>query len=468
MKFNQKFKWKKPAFQTSRRGAFSAATAALAVAVVVAFHLLVAQIPTRYTQLDLSPNNIYDITDTSVEYMAGLSEDVVIHVLSNKDSMDQRIVRFLDQYEELSSHLIVEYTDPTTYPSVLSTYGVDANTVVVTCEATGRQENIAIDDLIEYDVYTYMMSGQKNETAFDCEGQLTSAVDLVVSESSRTAYTVTDHNETSLSDSLEDLLKKSHFAVEEVNLLMDDIPEDCDLLICNGPTADLADDEKELVLEYLAGGGQVIFLLGADLMELPNWSEVLLEYGISLTDGMIADTQRYYQNNPYIIFPEIDLAVDAAHNLTGDSTVLLFSSRGMTLTDPARDTITVSSFMTTFDQGVNVVDEENQTQGTYVLGAVATEETDGGTARLTVFGCSNMISDQITGSFTNIANLDLFMNAATVGFDDITNLSIEPVSLQVENNTITTGGIWSALYLFIIPLGVLIGGFVHWMRRRKL
>lgn len=461
-------KLQKTESRASRRGAFSAGAAALAVAVVIAFNLLVAQIPTRYTQLDLSPNNIYHITDTSVEYMAALSEDVSIHVLANKDAMDQRIVRFLDQYEELSDRLSVEYTNPTTYPSVLSAYGVEANTIVVSCEATGRQETIAIDDLIEYDIYTYMMSGERIETAFDCEGQLTSAVDLVVSESSRKAYAINDHGEQSLSASVEDLMKKSHFSVEEVNLLMDGVPEDCDLLISNGPASDLADDEAEMILSYLAGGGQLIYLMGSDLTEMPNWNRVLSQYGISPTTGQIADTQRYYQNNPYVIFPEIDLTVDAARSLTGDSTVLLFSSRGMTLTDPARDTVTVSSFLTTSDHGVNVVDDSDQTEGTYVVGAVATEEAEGGTARLTVFGCSNMISEQITGSFTNIANLDLFMNAATVGFDDITNLSIEPVSLQVSSNTITTGGIWSVLFVFVVPLAVLAVGFVHWMRRRKL
>ncbi|QNL44002.1 Gldg family protein [Oscillibacter hominis] len=461
-------KLQKTESRASRRGAFSAGAAALAVAVVIAFNLLVAQIPTRYTQLDISPNNIYHITDTSVDYMAALSEDVSIHVLANKDAMDQRIVRFLDQYGELSGRLSVEYTNPTTYPSVLSAYGVEANTIVVSCEATGRQETIAIDDLIEYDIYTYMMSGQRNETAFDCEGQLTSAVDLVVSESSRRAYTINDHGEQGLSASVEDLMKKSHFSVEEVNVLMDGVPEDCDLLISNAPASDLADDEAEMILSYLSGGGQLIYLMGADLTEMPNWNRVLSQYGISPTTGLIADTQRYYQNNPYAIFPEVDLSVDAAQSLTGDSTVLLFSSRGMTLTAPARDTVTVSPFLTTSDHGVNVVDDSDQAQGTYVVGAVATEETDGGTARLTVFGCSNMISEQITGSFTNIANLDLFLNAATVGFDDITNLSIEPVSLQVPSNTITTGGIWSALFVFVIPLAVVAVGFVHWMRRRKL
>lgn len=69
----------------SRKGAFSAALMALATAAVVVFNLLVAQMPESWTQFDLTNSGIYDITDTSVEYLAGLDQDVVIHVLANQD-----------------------------------------------------------------------------------------------------------------------------------------------------------------------------------------------------------------------------------------------------------------------------------------------------------------------------------------------------------------------------------------------
>ena len=41
---------------------------------------------------------------------------MVIHVLTDKDTLDTRIVRFLDIYADLSDHLTLEYTDPTVYP----------------------------------------------------------------------------------------------------------------------------------------------------------------------------------------------------------------------------------------------------------------------------------------------------------------------------------------------------------------
>ena len=205
------------------------------------------------------------------------------------------------------------------------------------------------------------------------------------------------------------------------------------------------------------------------LLDLPNCNALCAAYGMNVADGLIADTSRYYQNIPYLFFPLIDTSVDAASGLPDDAMVLVLSSRGFTLTDPARDTITVQSFLTTSENGFAVVDEETQTQGTYVVGAVATEETDGGdTARLTVYGSSSLIDASLTESFSNLDNLDLFLASATTGFEDVSSISIEPVSLSVPTNTITTGGIWGLLFILVIPAALLIYGFARWMHRRKL
>ena len=153
----------------SRRGAFSAGLTALAVAAVLVFNLLAAQLPEQWAQIDLTGSGIYNISETSQDYLAGLEDDVVIHVLTDKDTLDTRIVRFLDIYADLSDHLTLEYTDPTVYPSALSQYGVGADTIVVTCEATGRQESFDISDIIGYDMMSYYYYGTYTETDFDGE-----------------------------------------------------------------------------------------------------------------------------------------------------------------------------------------------------------------------------------------------------------------------------------------------------------
>lgn len=457
---------------SSVRGAYSMGLIAAAVAAVIVFNLIIAQIPTAKMQLDMTGSQIYNITDTSLDYLAELQEDVEIRVLADEDDVDSRIVRFLDKYVSLSDHLSLEYIDPDIYPSILTTYDTDAGSVVVSCEATGRQEIFALDDVFGYDSYDLMSYyyGNTSPTSFDCEGQLTSAIDGVINDTDRKLYATSGHDETALPDAIDSLFQKSHLSCTTVNLLTDGgVPEDCDLLILNAPTRDLADDELTMLREYLSGGGQMVITLAAQLDSQPNLEALLADYGMTLTDGFIADTQRYYSNNPYLIFPIADTSVDVASGLGSDSTLLMYYSRGMTISDPARDTISVSSFLTTSSSGVNVVDAENQTTGTYVLGAVATEDLDDGSqARLTVIGSDSLCSADILNSFTNLDNSSLFLSAVTCGFDDVTTLDIDPVTLSDPTNTITTGGLWSILFVLIIPCALLIGGLVRWLRRRKL
>lgn len=463
--------WKLSASRhSSRRGAFSAGLTALAVAAVVVFNLVIAQLPDTVTQFDMTNSKIYNITDTSVNYLASVQDDVVIHVLADQNSVDSRIVRFLNKYVGLSDHLSLEYVNPTVYPSVLTKYGCDANTIVVTCQATGRQETVPIDNIIGYDQMSYYYYGTKTETDFDAEGLITSAVDGVLTDASRTVYETTGHDETAMSIGMDEQFKKVHMTVHSVNLLTDNgIPSNCDLLIINTPTKDLANDELTMIQNFLSSGGQVIYTMSSKAMSLPNFEALCAAYGMTVTDGLIADTQRCYQNNPYLIFPALDNTVDAAQNVTSDSTILFYASRGMTITDPARDTITVKSFLSTSENGFNVVDEHNRTQGTYVVGAIATEAVDDNiTARLTVYGSDSLINSDLTQNFTNIQNTDLFMSSATCGFQDISSINIGPVSLSEPTNTVTTGGIWAILFLFVIPVAVLIFGFVRWMHRRKL
>lgn len=212
----------------SRRGAFSAGLTALAVAAVLVFNLIAAQLPESWSQFDLSGSGIYDITDTSRDYLAAMEQDVEIHVLADPDHLDSRIVRFLDTYAELSDRLSLEYVDPIVYPSVLTQYGVDADTVVVTCAATGRQESFDISDIIGYDIMMYYMYGTQQETDFDGEGLLTSAIDSVVSGVTRTVYVTTGHGETALPAGVEERFDRVHMSVDSVNLLTDGgIPEDC-------------------------------------------------------------------------------------------------------------------------------------------------------------------------------------------------------------------------------------------------
>ena len=489
-------------FRTSgtKHGAYSVGLTVLVIAVVIVFNLVVGQIPEAYRNLDVSSTKIYDISDTTTELLDSLDNEVDMKVLAVKDDTDERITTFLSRYASLSDKINVEWIDPVLHPSALTDYDTTENTIVISCEDTGKTTTVSFNDILVMDQYSYYYYGTTSYTEFDGEGQLTGAVNYVTNEADHTIYQTTGHGESTLSTTITDLMEKNSYTLSEVNLLMStSIPEDCDLLLMYAPTTDLSEDEAQMLRDYLAGGGKVMILFGdTSSADLPSLAGVLSEYGIEAADGYIADPTRCYQGNYYYIFPELSVSGDMADGISSEM-VLLTNAHGMNLVDPERDTISTTSFMSSSDQAYAVT-EETQEQGSYTLGAVATEtiestdeeESDSGDdaetdtadeedtsdsaesdseeateSRLTVISAGSLIDQSITDTFPQLENTQIFMNAVTANFEGVQNLSIEAKSLGTEYNTMQHTGLLSFLVIFGIPAVILIGGFVVWFRRRR-
>lgn len=489
-------------FRTSgtKHGAYSVGLTVLVIAVVIVFNLVVGQIPEAYRNLDVSSTKIYDISDTTTELLDSLDNEVDMKVLAVKDDTDERITTFLSRYASLSDKINVEWIDPVLHPSALTDYDTTENTIVISCEDTGKTTTVSFNDILVMDQYSYYYYGTTSYTEFDGEGQLTGAVNYVTNEADHTIYQTTGHGESTLSTTITDLMEKNSYTLSEVNLLMStSIPEDCDLLLMYAPTTDLSEDEAQMLRDYLAGGGKVMILFGdTSSADLPSLAGVLSEYGIEAADGYIADPTRCYQGNYYYIFPELSVSGDMADGISSEM-VLLTNVHGMNLVDPERDTISTTSFMSSSDQAYAVT-EETQQQGSYTLGAVATEtiestdeeESDSGDdaetdtadeedtsdsaesdseeateSRLTVISAGSLIDQSITDTFSQLENTQIFMNAVTANFEGVQNLSIEAKSLGTEYNTMQHTGLLSFLVIFGIPAVILIGGFVVWFRRRR-
>ena len=452
-----------------RHSAFSVGLIAIAAAAAILFNLLAAQLPDSIKQFDMTNSGIYNITDTTRAITGAMTEDVHIIVLNDKLNVDTRISRFFEKYAGLSDHLILEYIDPVVYPSILNQYQAEANNVVVRCEATGRQQIFALDDVIGYDQMSYYYYGTYVETDFDAEGLLTAAVDGVLNTASHKLYTLHGHSEIVMWETAQELLEKSHIEVSNVNLLTDgSIPADCEILLISAPMKDLADDELAAIREYLAAGGQVMYFMDGDELSLPNLEALCADYGMTVSPGYVMDSQSYYQNNPFLIFPKFSTATAGTGVIASDQLLMMYMARGMTITEPVRDTITVKSFLDTSEGGYVMVDNQPMNQGVYSVGAVATETVGDKTARFGVFGSNSPLDSDLNSAFGNLDNLEFFVASVTAGFDDVSAISIEAVSLSEPYNTITDSGTLSILMVLVLPAGVLLVGFVHWLRRRRL
>ena len=88
------------------------------VAVVVLVNVVVSQLVDRYPnlKLDLTTNNIYEISDETMDYIKNLNQKVEIGVSVEESSMDgnqnyKMITEMLDKYKAYSDQIEVEYFD---------------------------------------------------------------------------------------------------------------------------------------------------------------------------------------------------------------------------------------------------------------------------------------------------------------------------------------------------------------------
>lgn len=435
---------------TFRHGTFSIAAVALVIAIAVLINLIAGQLPSGVKEIDISDNKIYEISDTSRKLLKNLEQEIQITVIAEEDSIDERLRTFLDKYTALSDKITMEIIDSVLHPSVLTEYDTETDTI----------------------------------SSFDGDGQLTGAISQVIGQETKKIYYTTGHGESELSSSITNLMQKSGLETEELNLLMSgEIPEDCDSLLINGPTSDISETEKNLLDQYIKQGGNVIVLMAEEGPETGNLRKLLKSYQITMKKGYVADMERCYQGNYYAIFPNVTASAEELTEGLESGMVLLSNSRGFELGESS-DEITVSSILETSSNSYAVT-EDGEEEGTYAIGAVASytaeaensdsdsegesseDSGDTVTGTLTVYGSNTLIDENITEVFSGLDNKTLFMNSILSAFDDMDNLSIEAKSMEVQYNTVQYGGYLSVLLIFVIPIGILIFGFIFWMRRRK-
>lgn len=451
-----------------KHGGYSAVLSVIVVAAVIIVNMIAGQMPEHLKSIDVSGTDLYEISDTTKEVLAGLTQDITIYVVSDPAQVDDRINTMVSRYQQLSDHIKIEDIDTVLHPSWIASNDAQDQSLYISCEATGKHVTVPFTDIIQFDQMSYYYYGQYQETEFDAEGQITSAIASASSEVVKMVYEMTGHGEESLSGSVQEMLDKSGLTLNSVNLLTDGgIPEDADLVICNAPVTDFADDEKTMIQEYMNQGGHMVLLAGPSENDRPNLNEIMADYGLVLEDGYVADMSQNYQRNPYAIFPTMDNSSQIMTGVDSQTAALILQGTAMSQMEVLPENVEIEPFMTTSDDGV-LVTEDSQTEGNWLLGARAEKMLDSGSSVLTVITTPSLISEQITSQFTNLSNLNIFMNVVTADFEDVTNISIPAKSLAITYNTFQNVGMYGMVFIFLIPIVVLAAGLLVWTKRRKL
>ena len=444
-------------------------------------NLIVAEIPTKYTQIDVSTQKLYTISDKTKEFLDELNQDVTIYHIVQNGNEDDVIEKLLKRYEETSDHIKVEKKDPVLYPNFTSQYtdeDVQDNSLIV---VNGSKSKV-VDYYNLYETQYDYYSGSSSTTGFDGEGQIDSAISYVTSDNLPIVYTLKGHGELELNSSITESLEKANYQIQSLNLLTEEnVPEDAGCLMITSPQADLSEEEADKVISYLENGGKAVIFTDYTSEEIPNLKKVLENYGVTPDNGVVmeGDTKHYIMQIPYYLVPEINSTEITADLIADNRYVLMPVAQSIRIMDSYRDTLDIEAVLSTSEKAYIKTNVENmQTfekvsgdqEGKFNLGVCVTEDiSDDKQTQLVYYGSSSLL-DSTTNQQVSGGNTELLLD--TLGWmceNDVPVISVDSKSLETSNLTISEydSGYWSAMTCGVIPVIFLIIGGVIWFKRRK-
>lgn len=466
---------------------FSTGMIAIVVALTVVVNLIASALPETYTQIDATSQKLYSITEDTEKYLDTLKDDVTLYVMVNKNSKDDNVDRTLQKYASASKHVKVKYVDPNVSPTFASKYtdsDVTSNSIIVVC---GDRSKV-IDYNSDIYEYSYDSSYNYSVTGYDCEGQVTAAIQYVTSESTTNVYELTGHDESTLSGDFSEVFQKRFMNVGSLSLLtVDAIPEDCQALFITAPQSDLSEDDLSKLSQYLGNGGKIYLSIDySKWNDLTNFKKLLSDNSIETTESLLAETDRsYYYQSPFYLLPNVE-NTEVSSSVAGMTQVFVPYSVGLTYT--GEDDSNVTSFMTTSDTTIakaaaNIAAVQSQadaaniasvqdgdTQGQYSLGMMVTNENGG---ELCVLGSVMMCTDS-ANQIVSGHNATLFngiVNALVTTDDENSDnaVVIAAKDYTVSNLTVSANAmlVYGILWGIFMPIVLIIIGIIVWARRRK-
>ncbi len=229
------------------------------------------------------------------------------------DTIYKQSVELVKQVAAQNGGYDVSFVNLLTNPSFAEQYdGAQEGGLVVACEETGRSKifNIA------YDFKRYVMSDGTSYSYTDA--QMMSYYGYTVSEQTSIAeqeilsalMSVTKVNPVRIAftsgfgesenASLTELLEKNSYVIETLDIdLAENVPQEYDILVMNGPTMDYSAEALSKIDEWLSNGGLfgknlIYFATVSSPVSTPNLNEYLAEWGIRVGDSFVLQMDANY------------------------------------------------------------------------------------------------------------------------------------------------------------------------------
>ena len=270
----QSFKSKK-----FKYGGYATVMTLIVIAALIIVNLVADLVPVR---IDLTSNKMYSLSEQTEDVIANLEEDITIYFIGEPSTKNVMIDEIVQRYARLSNHIHTDFMDPVRDPITAQKYTKDGGQLSNGNLLVEQGEVFRI--ISQYDMYNFSQdqsTGQSQVESLAVEQRLTSAILFVSGAEMPVAYQLEGHGEVALNYNTTKQMELENFDSQTLNLLgLDEVPEDADLLIINGPQRDLSEEELAVLDKYLSNNGKAIFMVDLLIQALPNFQTLFQTYGI--------------------------------------------------------------------------------------------------------------------------------------------------------------------------------------------
>ncbi|MDR0730205.1 MAG: GldG family protein, partial [Treponema sp.] len=289
-----------------RYGFVSVCITVVVIAAIVLFNVVLTALFKRYPlDIDLTEDQIFEISEETKDYLRDLNQDVNIYVLNTESAFIAtspteyflQANEVIHRYAQYSSRAHLEYIDMIRNPNFASLYPEQDLSIGDILIVSGpRSRKLSPQDLfnIRSSYYGSYVSSSKAEQA------MTSALLGVTSTKISLAALVSGHGEEDIS-SLTELLQMNSWEQVSFNSLTEPVPPDASLVILAAPERDLLPDELSKIDTFLESGNDRVFLYLSsyaqggqvgDQTGFPNLDAFLAEWGVAVDSGIVFETNN--------------------------------------------------------------------------------------------------------------------------------------------------------------------------------
>lgn len=474
--------------------------------VVIAFYIelniLISKI--NIPDIDVTDAKIYSLTEESKSKLSGIDKDIKIQLV-NFDNYENYVIiddviRLIKQYEEISNKITVESITVDGADESISKYPY----IIITSET--KEDIILLDYLVSY---KYNTDYGYEEEFYISEEVLTNSIINVTKNNTDKVYFYLEksvYKNGTLFTSIINRLDSMGVEVKLLELSTNlSVPQDCKCIIIpplgqqllgeEETSADISNEEKDALVEYIKNGGNIMFLQESkSLMNLenPNLDYLMSLYGFSISDGLIIEKENKIQNNPGNIYANINFNNNVFKSLNRKSKLSMFEASkinleseeklkelGVTYQILATGSETAYLRRDMENSNADICDSDEPANGA-ILGLCAEKTIDGVTSKAIIYSNSVFAVNSPVYLKDSISNKNIGVEMILI--DDNEEVVSNSIRYLINNNDIIMNkkvhynlipssnllmdGITLKI-IFIIPMIIIFIGYFVWRHRKN-